>query len=218
MHLSFKIDPTRIKIFHELKKRRVYVGELIYDKKRDVYELRYDQHYVNAKNAIPIGPDLDLFKIVHVSKEGQLFPMFLDRIPDKKNPAYNDYCNSQGISPDEKNPIILLGSIGSRGPSSFVFERVYETDFSADNIIKIRKMLKMTQHDFATVFDIKQITLQRIENRIGRDKNTIKLLQIYFNFPEVALWQLEQGRAAVNTASWEKLKKYFSEKIPPHSC
>lgn len=213
MNSSFKIDPTKIQIFHELKKRRVYVGELIYDKKRDVYELRYDQNYVNSKNAISIGPELDLFKIVHVSKQGQLFPMFLDRIPDKTNPAYNDYCNSQGISPDEKNPIILLGSIGARGPSSFVFERVYETDFSAADIIKIREELQITQYDLAIAFGVKNVTLQRIESGVGSDENTIKLLQIYFNFPEVALWQLEQGRAAVNAESWAKLTKYFIEKM-----
>lgn len=210
-----KIDPNRIQIFHELTKRKTYVGELIYDEKRDVYELRYDKNYINSKNAIPLGPELDLFKMVHVSKKGQLFPVFLDRIPEKSNPAYKDYCLSQGISPKESNSIILLGSIGTRGPSSFVFERVYKSDFSIKDIIKIRKELGISQYDLATALGIKQITLQRIESGVGSDQNTIKLLQIYFSFPDVALWQLQQTGVRVHSSVLTRLTQYFRNKATP---
>lgn len=209
MNSMLKIDPNRLQILHELTRRRIYVGELIYDPKRDVYELRYDKNYVNSKKAIPLGPELDLFKMVHVSKKGQLFPVFLDRIPEKSNPAYKDYCLSQGISQKESNPIILLGSIGARGPSSFVFEHVYKADFSADDIIKIRKDLGVSQYDLATAFGIKEITLQRIESGVGSDQNTIKLLQIYFSFPDVAFWQLRQTGVRVHSSVLAKLIQYF---------
>lgn len=213
MKSVLEIDPNRILIFYELKKRRIYVGELNYNQKNDVYQLQYDEHYVNSKNAIPLGPELDLFKTIHTSKKGQLFPIFWDRIPEKSNPAYEDYCLLQGISPNEKNPLVLLGSIGTRGPSSFIFEKVFKVDFSIDNVIKMRKELQISQQDLATAFDINKVTLQRIEAGKGNDKNTIKLLQIYFNFPEVSLWQLQHTGARVHTAILAKLNQYFRKKL-----
>jgi len=212
MNSSLKIDPNRIHIFHELRKRRIYVGSLIYDEKRDVYQLEYDKNYVNSKNAIPIGPDLDLFKTVHISKKGQLFPVFSDRIPEKHNPAYKDYCLSQGISPNEQNQIVLLGSIGTRGASSFIFEPVYEANFVINDIRRMREELQVAQYDLAIAFGINKATLQRIEAGVGSDKNTIKLLQIYFNFPDVALWQLEQTGAGVHASVLLRLIQYFKKK------
>jgi len=204
-----KPDKYRLKIFHESRKRRILVGELIYDNETDGYELIYDKNYAHSKNAIPISPDLDLFKLRHQSEKGKLFPSFTDRIPDKSNPAYNDYCKAQGISPAEKNPIILLGSIGKRGPSSFVFEPVYYSEFNANDIIKLREQLQITQHDLAKAFDINQTTLQRIEAGVSSDLNTLKYLKILLTFPEVALWQLKQTGNQVHQDVSAKLIKYF---------
>src|SRR5258708_1368495 len=109
MNSKIKLDGHRLQIFHEGFKRRIFVGELTYDSKTNQYELIYDKKYANSKNAIPIGQELDLFKLRHKSKKGELFPSFIDRIPLKSNPAYKDYCKSQGISENEENLIILLG-------------------------------------------------------------------------------------------------------------
>jgi hypothetical protein len=57
------------------------------------HELTYDQDYVLSKSAIPL--------------------------PSRKNPAYEDYCRSQGISKDEDNLSVLLGTIGKRGAFQF---------------------------------------------------------------------------------------------------
>src|SRR5262249_387222 len=130
---------------------------------------------------IPIGPDLELVKLQHHSAKGELFPTLADRIPDKSNPAYKDYCRSQGISTTEKNPIILLGTIGKRGPSSFIFEPVYRTEFGPRDVTNLRKKLGITQHDLAEAFDISKVTLQRIESGDSKDLNTLKRLQILFN-------------------------------------
>jgi HipA-like protein len=212
MNFLIKLDETRLKIFHESRKRRILVGELIYNKKNDRYEFTYDKNYAHSKNAIPISPDMSLFKLRHQSKKGRLFPSFIDRIPDKSNPAYNDYCKSQGISPAEKNPIILLGTIGKRGPSSFVFEPVYHSEFDSTDIIKLREQLQITQHDLAKALDISQTTLQRIEAGTSRDLNTLKFIQIFLQFPEVALWQLKQTGSRVPTDVANKLRKYFESK------
>ncbi len=207
-----KPDEYRLKIFHESRKRRILVGELIYNKNNDRYELIYDKNYAYSKNAIPISPDLDLFKLRHHSEKGKLFPSFIDRIPDKSNPAYNDYCEAQGISTTEKNPIILLGSIGRRGPSSFVFEHVYYSKFDSSDIINLRKQLQITQHDLAKALDISQTTLQRIEAGVSSDLTTLRYMQILLNFPEVALWQLKQTGCQVHQEVLTKLIKYFQSK------
>jgi DNA-binding XRE family transcriptional regulator len=213
MNSSLKIDRNKLLIFHELKKRRIRVGELTYDQVMDVYKLTYDRHYINTKQAIAIGPELDLFTEIHTSRKGELFPALVDRIPRRENPAYPDYCHSQGISVHEKNPIILLGSIGSRGPSSFIFERAYISEISISDIMKLRQDLNLTQHDFAESFGISELTFQKIESGKSRDTKTIKLLKIYFTFPEAAIWQLYQTGATVHHSVLAKLFTYFHEKI-----
>jgi len=209
MNFSIKPDKNRLQIFHEGRKRRVFVGELIYDKEKDKYELIYDKTYARSKNAIPISPDLSLFKLRHQSKNGKLFSSFIDRIPEKSNPAYVDYCKAQGISPNERNPIILLGSIGKRGPSSFIFEPVYSSEFDPAAITKLREQLQITQHDLAEALDISKATLQRIESGASRDLNTLKRIQILFEFPNVALWQLKQTGCRVHKDVLAKLIMYF---------
>ncbi len=213
MNYPIKLDENRLQIFHEGRKRRVFVGELVYDKEKDKYELIYDKNYVNSKKAIPIGPDLTLFKLRHRSEKGKLFSSFIDRIPDKSNPAYKDYCKSQGISPNEKNQIILLGSIGTRGPSSFIFEPVYSSEFNPIDIRKLREKLNITQHDIAEAFDLSKTTLQRIESGTSHDLSTLKRVQMLFEFPEAALWQLKQTGSRVHRDVLAKLIKHFESRL-----
>ncbi len=207
-----KPDSNRLKIYHEGRKRRTFVGDLHYDPVTDRYVLTYDENYANSKTAIPLSPDLTLFKLKHYSKKGELFPVFLDRIPDKSNPAYESYCTSQGISVQENNPIILLGSIGKRGPSSFIFEPTYHDEFNVSDLLALREKFEITQHDMAIALDISKSTLQRIEAGESRDVNTLKRLEIYFKFPEVALWQLSLTGGGVHSDVLEKLRRIFWSK------
>lgn len=207
-----KLDEDHLRIFHEGRKRRIFAGELIYNRDKDRYELIYDKKYVRSKNAIPIGPDLSLFTLHHLSAKGKIFSSFLDRIPDRSNPAYQDYCKAEGIAVDEKNPIILLGAIGKRGPSSFIFEPVFINEFNPVEITKLREQLQITQHDLARAFDISKTTLQRIEAGVSKDLNTLKRLQILFKFPSVALWQLKLTGSYIHSNVLEKLVAYFESK------
>lgn len=209
MHCQLKLNKNRLHIFQELRTKRIFVGELSYDEKEDCYELLYNEKYVYSKKAISLGPNLSLFQLKHVSEKGEMFPYFLDRIPDPENPAYPDYCASQGISVDEKNLIVLLGAIGRRGPSSFIFEAVYESQFNIAEWIKWREALGISQHDVALAFDVSKVTLQRIESGESVDHNTLKRLEILFYFPEVALWQLRQTGGRVHWRVLEKLVRYF---------
>lgn len=213
MHYPLKLDKNRLKIFHESRKRRIFVGELQYDSKKDRYVLLYDERYTHLKNAIALGPTLRLLQLRHYSQKGKMFPIFLDRIPNRLNPAYPDYCKSQNILVNEKNPIVLLGSIGRRGPSTFVFEPVYFSEFTVAAITQFRKQYGITQHDFATAFDLSLVTLQRIESNASVDANTLKRIEILLSFPEVALWQLKQTGGRVHKDVLIVLKKYFEENI-----
>lgn len=209
MNSKLEKDKNRLQIFHEGRKRRIFVGELKYIEEKDCYQLSYDKNYVKLKNAIPVSPELSLFKIKHISKKGELFPVFMDRIPLKTNPAYADYCFAQNISVNEKNPIILLGSIGKKGPSSFIFESVYEDDFTGIDLIKIRESLDISQHDLAQAFGLSEITLKKIESGKSKDPNTLRLIQIFFTFPESGLWQLRKTGMRVHSSVLSKLIKYF---------
>ncbi|HAT1883535.1 TPA: helix-turn-helix transcriptional regulator [Legionella pneumophila] len=211
MRDNLKLSQDKFNIFHEGRKRRVFVGELIYSREQDVYELIYDESYAYSDTAIPLGPELNLFQLHHRSEKGKLFKSLLDRIPSKENPAYKDYCASQGISPDEQNPIILLGSIGKRGPSSFIFEPIYYSTFTKEDIKKLRREIGLTQHDLAKVLDISIATLARIESGTSHDANTIKRIEIFFKFPEVALWQLKQTGGLLHSEVFTKLYNHFND-------
>jgi DNA-binding XRE family transcriptional regulator len=203
------VDDTRLFIFHEGRKRRIFVAQLYYSKEKNHYELIYDDKYMQWKKAIPLGQNLGLLKKRHISPKGKLFSSLLDRLPQRENPAYEDYCKSQGISPSEKNQIILLGTIGRRGPSSFIFEPVYKNDFSRENILKFRKELNLTRYDLAMAFDISVDTLKLIESGKSQDPNTMRRLQIYIDFPQVALWQLQLTGFRIHEDVLKCLVKHF---------
>lgn len=209
MRSKLVLSNQRLHIFHEIRKKRIFVGELQYIKDRDQYALIYDDKYLNLKKAIPISPDLDLFKKKHLSSKGKLFLALQDRIPSRENPAYEDYCYSQKVSVNETNPIVLLRTIGKRGPSSFVFEPVYENVFSVTDIKKFRDELGISQSDLALAFDISKVTLQKIESGESTDSNTIRRIQICLEFPDVALWQLLQTGSKVHSNVLSRLKQYF---------
>lgn len=209
MKFNLKVDPYKLHVFLELRRRRLFVASLTYDIDSDKYILVYDKDYINSKHAISLGPGLDIFTQKHISNAGELFPSLQDRIPDKDNPAYEHYCKSQGIDPNETNMIILLGSIGRKGPSSFIFEKVYKSNFNIQSLKDVRERLNITQHDFAKVFGISVATLQKLEYGISKDQNVLKLLEIYFSFPEVAVWQIQQNAGVVTTDTTISLIKYF---------
>ena len=206
-----RIDKSQLHVFSESRKRRVFVGSLSWDSDKNVFHFKYDSKYTQSKTAIPIGKELDLFKKNHISK-GNLFPSFADRIPSKENPAYEDYCRYQGISRDETNPIVLLISIGKRGPSTFIFEAVYRNDFSYKQVRVFRESLGISIHDFAAAFDFNPPTLQRMESGKKADLSTLRRAQIYLEFPKVAMWQLELNSGKIHTETFQKLWVFFEKK------
>jgi hypothetical protein len=45
------------------------------------------------------------------------------------------------IDPEEHDRLVLLSTIGNRGPSSFVFVPVFELRFAIDDVVAFRKSL-----------------------------------------------------------------------------
>jgi HipA-like protein len=104
-------------IFLEKRKTRLHVGVLKRTEGRMIFT--YDDHYFTMKNIIPLGPEFPLTQKQFVSD--QLFPSLEDRIPSQQNPAYPEYCQLARIDPKERDQLILLSTIGRKGPSSFIF-------------------------------------------------------------------------------------------------
>jgi len=204
-----KIDKQRLEVFAESRKRRQFVGTLTWDNVKNWFEFRYDPKYARSKKAIPLGKELDLFKKSHVCR-GKLFPSFADRIPPRNNPAYEDYCRAQGISLDETNPIVLLVSIGRKGPSTFIFEPVIKDDFDVEEIRKFRLAADLSINDMALAFDLNPPTLQRIETKKAIDASTIRRIQIYLTFPKVAMWQVERNMGKLHSETFHRLWNYLN--------
>jgi HipA-like protein len=211
--MSFQRDPNRLEVYTEIRKSKILVGTLTYDQKTKQFSFDYDRKYLLSKNAIPIGPELSLKRRHHNSKNAQVFPSFSDRIPSRENAAFEEYCLSQGISPSEKNVIVLLTTIGRRGPSTFVFEPVYVALDVPNEIRFFRKQLGLSLREVSAAFDINLPTLSKIETGKSKDKNTLRLISIYLKFPEVALWQIRANERRLHHQIATKLIGYFGAAI-----
>ena len=209
--MLYKLDYSKvigINVFLELRSTRIAVGKL--ERKQNKYFFTYSEKYLNYKKAIPLGYELPLTKQYFESKE--LFPFFFDRIPAKENPAYPEYCKQFGISPTEKNPIILLATIGRKGPSWFVFEPIWEDSFSSNDLKMFRKNLGLSTRDLAICFGISQATIVRIENNKASGAEVLKFLDILNEFPEAAAYYIEKYASALHSKSKEKVLSKLREK------
>jgi len=183
-------DSNKLHIFIEGRRRKAFVG-ILESKPNKKFIFCYDKKYLKSESSIPLGPDIPLNKIRHES-EGKLFPSFKDRIPSRKNPAYEDYCKQEGISPKEKNPIILLGTIGKRGPSSFIFESLLIDEYDLEKELnKFKEATKISIKDIAIAFDVNYVTLHKIMKGQSSDSSTGKLIRIYLSYPKCLSDQLK---------------------------
>ncbi len=169
-------------VFLEKRKTRTLVGELL--KQNGVFVFTYDENYFKADSVIPLGPEFPLTQRKFESKK--LFPSLEDRIPSSHNPAYIEYCQFMGIDPKEKDELVLLSTIGRKGPSSFIFYPNYEHEITFNNVIEFRKSLNLTTREFAHVFDLSQASLNALERKRILGKEILKRLEIFYHFPSVA--------------------------------
>ncbi len=205
--MHYKIDYTKIKgvqVYLERYSKRIAVGEL--NKELDKYVFRYRAGYLNYKKAIPLGVEFPLTKRYFESTT--IFESFWDRIPSKGNPAYSEYCKQFNISPNEDNIMVLLVTIGRKGPSSFIFEPVWEDSFSAETLKLFRHKLGLSTRDFASAFGISQATIVRIENNKASGLEVLKFLEIFYNFPDTAaVYYIEKYGTGLHSKTKQKLIK-----------
>jgi len=136
---------------------------------------------------VALGPEFELWKEKFSSQI--FFPSLADRIPSKQNPAYKDYCQQLGISENEKDPFVLLTTIGRRGPSTFVFEAVKE--YSTERVKAFRNKLGLNQREFAVLFDITRTTLSKIEQGKSSYSTIVYFIELCEEVPEALAWLLE---------------------------
>jgi HipA-like protein len=202
-----------VSVFAELRKSRIFVGVLT--KEEAQYKFEYDTVYLHEKNAISIGPELPLTRKTFFSEK--LFNSFGDRIPSKHNPAYNEYCAHVGIDTEESNKLILLSTIGHKGASSFIFEPLFKNSLEKEVLINFRKNMNLTVRDFAILFDFSTSSISKIEKGHSSGKDTLKRVEIYSKFAEVALFEIKKNRTKIHSATYKKvvaiLKKQASDTI-----
>src|SRR5215211_3928589 len=105
-----KLKIIGVDVFLEKRITRLHVGVL--EKTQGKIVFTYDDHYFVSRNVIPLGPEFPMTKKQFVSDT--LFPSLEDRIPSQQNPAYSEYCQLVGIDSKEKDPFVLLSTIGKK--------------------------------------------------------------------------------------------------------
>ena len=187
-----------ISVFLEKRKTQTLVGSLYKIDRKLVFT--YEESYLNANHSIPLGPEFPLTQKQFFSDK--LFASLEDRIPSMQNPAYPEYCLAMGIDPNERDPFILLSTIGSRGPSSFIFHPIFKRDITPKDIIEFRHSLGLTTREFAAVFEFSQNSLNAFERTRRAGIEIIKRLEILLHFPEVALYFLLINRGYLTHEKW----------------
>lgn len=196
-----------VNVFLEKRKTRMHVGVLSREKEKFVF--RYNESYFRAKYVIPLGPEFPLTQRAFVSDK--LFPSFEDRIPSKQNPAYPDYCWVMEIDSQEEDPLVLLSTIGRRGPSSFIFYPIYERTTTPSDVIAFRQSLGLTTREFASVFELSQASLNAFERGRSAGKEISKRLETILHFPVVALDFLLFNGGCLMYEKWEKATDILKE-------
>ena len=196
-----------VDIFLEKRRTRLHVGILKRVNAKLVFA--YDEHYFKAKNIIPLGPEFPLTQREFSSEK--LFPSLEDRIPSLQNPAYNEYCLAMGIDLKERDPLILLSTIGRKGPSSFIFYPVFERKIKTEDVIKFRESLGLTTREFSAIFEFSQSSINALERNRILGSEILKRLEIILNFPNVALDFLRVNGGHLIYEKWIKAANKLKE-------
>lgn len=181
------------------------VGVLTAKENRFYFE--YDEDYLRAPKAIPLGPEMPLTRRSYQSE--QLFRPFADRIPSRENPAFPEYCRSVGISMDESNPLVLLSTIASRGPSSFLFRPIYGESFKGADLKSFRNHLRLSVREFARCFDFSPPGITRVETGQSDGRDILKRAEIYALYPDIALDQLRRRAAHIHQKKLEYARNWL---------
>ena len=194
-----------VDVYLEKRKSREYVGQL--SREKALFIFTYADLYLYKSKSIPLGPDLPLTKKKFVSDI--LFPSFEDRIPSNKNPAYPEYCSMVGIDPNEQDLLILVATLGQKGPSSFIFAPAPVITITGEDITNFRQNLKLTIREFAELFDFSPATISKIEKNVTLGKDSLKRLELYYYFPEAAIYTVMKNRFKVKDQKIKYVEQFL---------
>ncbi|MCP4696237.1 MAG: hypothetical protein GY862_05235, partial [Gammaproteobacteria bacterium] len=82
------------------------VGKL--ERERDAYRFQYTGGALQSPQFMPFGPMRDLHKTYY---SYELFPLFANRIMNKRRPEYRDYLRWLNVAEDD-DPLLLLARSG----------------------------------------------------------------------------------------------------------
>lgn len=206
----YELDIESVDVFLELKEKREYVGRLSEAKEKG-FVFQYDSSFIRSHNAFAIGPNL-LLSDKPISRES-LFPEFVDRIPSRRNAAYPEYCESVGISVEERNPMILLPSLGRRGPSDFIIERVFvlQDEIIPQALRRILEEVPLSQNDLALALDIPITTLWRILKGSSKDESLLRLIHLYLENTDLWRVLLQFTRGKITQKKYGLLNQYLKQ-------
>ena len=96
-----------------------------------------------------------------------------------------------------------------------ISERIAESnsDELAKQCSDIQLILKISIHEWAAAFSFNPPTLQRLESGKKTDLSTIRRIQIYLEFPQVALWEVELNAGKIHTETFQKLSSHFTSQM-----
>lgn len=195
--------PITVNIFCQLNTSRLLVGTL--KQAKGWFVLQYDTTYLENPKALAIGPELPLKRAPFQARE--LFPSLQDRIPSKQNPAYGDYCQSVGISPEESDQLVLLSTIGQRGPSSFLFREAHDTYFTGTDLALFRKKLGLTVREFAVFLDTNPATITKTEQGDLQSYHLLALCEVLAKVPTALNYQLHKRGQYLHDDKIAQVKK-----------
>jgi HipA-like protein len=196
-----------VDVFLERFQTRVYVGKLKKVKKQ--FHFCYDPFYLRMENILSLGPEFPLTQQEFFSEK--LFPSFLDRLPDPENASYKDYCTAAKIPVTITDPLILLATVGKRGPSSFIFEPVYKNEFNFQKVEQFITGFDLSLQDFALLFDVSLSILQKIKAGKTSGREILKRLEICLSVPEALVYQIQKNRKWLHPKKLEKLDEFLNE-------
>jgi HipA-like protein len=186
---DFAVD---IKAFCEFERKRILVGTLT--RTDGTYSFVYSKPWLYYDNQFQLGPDLPLREKPFQSKT--LFQAFAGRIPPRNSENYARYCEERGISTDETDQLILLGTIGHKGASSFVFELDYSHERQTQVLDAVGVLVDTFSYDIiAAAFGITKTGLYKL---LGK-KVSIQNSSIYSTL-EICIFNTNAARWKISSS------------------
>ncbi len=196
-----------IKVLCQFPRKRLSVGILKYDDSE--FTFAYDLAWLNYKYNLPLGPDLPLHTKEY--RSATLFQSFARRIPPRNSENYARYAKDCGISINEKDPMILLGTVAHMGASSFVFELDYSQERQEYVLVNIQRLVDSLSFEIvAAGFGVNKTGLFKLLKKAVQPENSniYDLLEVCFFNRQAGVWKIKQSLLAPDNMK-HKLTKAF---------